>query len=294
MRDSGLQIHLAERLEPGLGVERRNVFLRVQQHGVGSDVVEGSRHELVRESLAAVIGAHNHPSDHVAGIPMFGHSVDKHPEVSDRVALGILEPVVGCVGLKVAVVEFFFVDALFDEEHIGAQFGDRVELCGGEFAPWLDVQGTIGHATQFNAVEGMFLRRRRSAMTYKIEKTDEQWRDELGDRYAILRKAGTERAWTGALLDEKRAGVYTCGACNAELFRSGAKFDSGSGWPSFFEAVNPDAVELKTDKSLFMTRTEVLCATCGSHLGHLFDDAYQTPTGDRYCMNSASLDFKET
>jgi len=130
-------------------------------------------------------------------------------------------------------------------------------------------------------------------MTYKVEKTEQQWRDELGERYAILRKAATERPWSGALLDEKRAGTYTCAACTAELFRSGAKFESGSGWPSFFEAINPDAVELKTDKSLFMTRTEVLCATCGSHLGHLFDDAHQTPTGDRYCMNSLSLNFTE-
>ena len=130
-------------------------------------------------------------------------------------------------------------------------------------------------------------------MTYKIEKTEDEWREELGDRYSILREAATERPWSGALLDEKREGVYVCGACGAELYKSGAKFDSGSGWPSFFEAVNPDAVELKTDTSLGMTRTEVVCGTCGSHLGHLFDDAYQTPTGDRYCMNSLSLDFKE-
>ncbi|WP_309619286.1 peptide-methionine (R)-S-oxide reductase MsrB [Salinibacterium sp.] len=131
-------------------------------------------------------------------------------------------------------------------------------------------------------------------MTYQVEKTEQQWRDELGDRYSILREAATERPWSGALLDEKREGTYTCGACNAELFRSGAKFDSGSGWPSFFESVNPDAVELKTDKSLGMVRTEVLCGTCGSHLGHLFDDAYQTPTGDRFCMNSLSLGFTES
>ncbi len=130
-------------------------------------------------------------------------------------------------------------------------------------------------------------------MTYKIEKTEAEWREELGDRYSILREAATERPWSGALLDEKRDGVYVCGACGAELYKSGAKFDSGSGWPSFFEAVNPDAVELKVDDSLGMTRTEVLCGTCGSHLGHLFDDAVQTPTGDRYCMNSLSLDFKE-
>jgi peptide-methionine (R)-S-oxide reductase len=129
-------------------------------------------------------------------------------------------------------------------------------------------------------------------MTYTVTKTEAEWREELGPRYAILRQAATERPWSGALLDEKREGTYLCGACNAELFSSGTKFDSGSGWPSFFKSVNPDAVELKTDKTLGMTRTEVLCATCGSHLGHLFDDAYQTPTGDRYCMNSLSLEFK--
>ena len=130
-------------------------------------------------------------------------------------------------------------------------------------------------------------------MTYKVEKTEQEWRNDLGDRYSILREAATERPWSGALLDEKREGTYTCGACNAELFTSGSKFDSGSGWPSFFESVNPDAVELKTDKSLGMIRTEVVCGTCGSHLGHLFDDATQTPTGDRFCMNSLSLGFKE-
>lgn len=129
-------------------------------------------------------------------------------------------------------------------------------------------------------------------MTYKVDKTEAQWRDELGDRFKILREAGTERPWSGALLDEKRSGTYVCGACQNPLFKSGAKFDSGSGWPSFFESVNPDAVELHTDSSLGMIRTEVLCANCGSHLGHLFDDAYQTPTGDRYCMNSLSLDFE--
>jgi peptide-methionine (R)-S-oxide reductase len=131
-------------------------------------------------------------------------------------------------------------------------------------------------------------------MTYKIEKTNEEWLAELGPvQYKILREAGTERPFSGALLDEKRPGTYTCGACNAELFTSGAKFESGSGWPSFYEAIDPDAVELHTDKSLGMVRTEILCATCGSHLGHLFDDAYQTPTGDRYCMNSLSLGFQE-
>jgi peptide-methionine (R)-S-oxide reductase len=129
-------------------------------------------------------------------------------------------------------------------------------------------------------------------MSYTVTKTDDEWREELGSKYSILREAATERPWSGALLDEKRSGVYTCGACGNELFFSGAKFDSGSGWPSFFESVNPDSVKLNTDTSLGMTRTEVVCASCGSHLGHLFDDAYDTPTGDRYCMNSLSLDFK--
>jgi peptide-methionine (R)-S-oxide reductase len=129
---------------------------------------------------------------------------------------------------------------------------------------------------------------------YPVAKTDEEWREELDPtRFSILRKAATERPWSGALLDEHRAGVYSCGACGAELFASGTKFDSGSGWPSFYESIKPDAVVLKKDRSLFMTRTEVLCAACGSHLGHLFDDAYQTPTGDRYCMNSLSLEFTE-
>jgi peptide-methionine (R)-S-oxide reductase len=131
-------------------------------------------------------------------------------------------------------------------------------------------------------------------MTYKVQKSDEEWRAELApQQYAVLRQAGTERPWSGALLDEKRSGNYVCAACGAELFRSGAKFESGSGWPSFYEAVDPEAVELITDKSMGMVRTEVRCGTCGSHLGHLFDDAYQTPTGDRYCMNSLSLEFKE-
>ena len=131
-------------------------------------------------------------------------------------------------------------------------------------------------------------------MAYKVEKTEEQWLAELGpERYAVLRKAGTERAWTGELLDESRAGFYTCAACGNELFKSGTKFDSHCGWPSFYESVNPDAVQLIEDKTLGMVRTEVRCANCGSHLGHVFDDGFGTPTGDRYCMNSLSLEFTE-
>lgn len=131
-------------------------------------------------------------------------------------------------------------------------------------------------------------------MTYDVQKTDEQWRAELStEQYAVLREAATERPWSGALLDEHRQGVFSCAACGAALYRSDAKFESGSGWPSFYEAIDPKAVELVTDRTFGMVRTEVKCATCGSHLGHLFDDAYQTPTGDRYCMNSLSLQFTE-
>jgi len=127
---------------------------------------------------------------------------------------------------------------------------------------------------------------------HAVEKTDAEWLAELGpERYAVLRKAGTERAWSGELLDESRAGLYSCAACGAELFKSGTKFDSGCGWPSFYDSVNPDAVELLEDTSLGVVRTEVRCAACGSHLGHVFDDGFGTPTGLRYCMNSLSLGF---
>ena len=130
-------------------------------------------------------------------------------------------------------------------------------------------------------------------VSYQVEKSDEEWRRELDPQaYQVLRQAATERPWTGELLDESRAGVYACAACGAELFKSGTKFDSGCGWPSFYESVNPDAVQLIEDNSLGMTRTEVRCANCGSHLGHVFPDGFGTPTGDRYCMNSISLDFK--
>ncbi|MFC6357036.1 peptide-methionine (R)-S-oxide reductase MsrB [Luethyella okanaganae] len=129
-------------------------------------------------------------------------------------------------------------------------------------------------------------------MSYQVSKSEQEWQDELGaGKYAVLRGAATERPWTGELLDEGRAGVYTCGACGAELFKSGTKFDSGCGWPSFYESVRPEAVELIEDRTLGMARTEVRCANCGSHLGHVFDDGFGTPTGDRYCMNSIALEF---
>ncbi len=126
--------------------------------------------------------------------------------------------------------------------------------------------------------------------TYPVQKTDQQWRAELTpEQYAVLRQAGTERPWTGEYNDTKTEGVYSCRACDAELFRSDTKFDSHCGWPSFYAPSETDNVVLREDLSMGTKRIEVLCATCGSHLGHVFDDAPQTPTGDRYCMNSVSL-----
>ena len=121
--------------------------------------------------------------------------------------------------------------------------------------------------------------------------TDEEWRARLtAEQYAVLRRQGTERAWTGPYLDEKAPGVYRCAGCDAELFRSDAKFDSGSGWPSFVEPAATEAVETRLDVSHGMRREEVVCARCGGHLGHVFPDG-PGPTGLRYCINGCALGF---
>lgn len=126
-----------------------------------------------------------------------------------------------------------------------------------------------------------------------MHKSNDEWKKVLSpEQYAVLREHATEQPFSGALLKNSATGTYVCGACHAPLFTSDTKFDSGTGWPSFYDVVDKGAVKLVPDHTLGIARTEVVCANCESHLGHLFADAYDQPTGQRFCINSAALDFK--
>ncbi len=127
----------------------------------------------------------------------------------------------------------------------------------------------------------------------KIRKSEEEWRNILTpDEFHVLREKGTERPFTGKYVDRKKKGIYVCAGCGNELFSSDTKFDSGTGWPSFWTPISEDSLEMKPDNSLGIRRTEVLCSQCGGHLGHVFNDGPK-PTGQRFCVNSAALHFKE-
>ncbi len=303
MGDARLEVLGSVGLEPEPGVQRLSVDLRVQSQRLVAVVLDHHREQTAREALPAAVGAGDDAADESAGILIAGlRGVIYDDAQAGRGAALVGDPPVLGGGFAVARIELGLIDALLEEEDFGAQCGEFEELVETQFGPGSTLRGRVGHVCEFNGARIIRPRAgRRGTMghnpaadgkTYAVKKTEAEWRAELGEeRYQVLRQAGTERAWTGELLDESRAGLYTCGACNAELFQAGTKFDSGCGWPSFYDSVRPEAVELLEDTSLGMVRTEVRCATCGSHLGHVFPDGFGTPTGDRYCMNSLALNF---
>jgi peptide-methionine (R)-S-oxide reductase len=133
-----------------------------------------------------------------------------------------------------------------------------------------------------------------NTMKFKVEKSEEEWKNQLDEEaYRVLRQKGTERPFSGKYYYHNDTGIYVCRGCGAPLFSSETKFDAGCGWPSFYKPITPVAIIEKLDLSHGMIRTEVICATCGGHLGHVFDDAPDQPTGLRYCINSVSLDFEK-